>query len=682
MAPETKQCKLLICNCENTMNLDARKLRTALELEEAPVIHTHLCRSQIESYNSSLKNEDELLVACTQEAPLFRELAEEAGRPVPRFVNIRERAGWTSQKQDVHPKIASLLKEAQLPNQPAGMRSVVSEGICLVYGAGQNALDVANELSERLSVSAVLTDATDALPPTVANVPVYSGKIRHVKGSIGGFDLVVDGYAPMIPSSKDKIEFVMPRDGAQSRCDLILDISGGNPLFPAHDRRDGYFFVDPSHPAAIARAMFQISDLVGEFEKPIYVTYDESICVHGRSGIIGCSNCIDNCPVSAITPDGDTVVIDGLICGGCGNCSASCPTGAVSYDYPKRQELIERIQTVLGSFKRARGKGGIILIHDESHGSALISMIARLGRGLPANVIPMPVYTATQIGHEVLLSAFASGADKVFLLASPEKQSENTVLETQINLANRFLKEMGYGEDKSTLIVERDPDCVEDFLYSHLSSADTLCLDHEAVGGKRDIAHLVLSKLNDNAQIRLENLELPENSPYGRIIIDKQKCTLCLACVSACPTGAISDNPDSPQLRFTERACVQCGLCRKTCPESAITLKAQYNFLSSAFSPEVLNEQEPFDCIRCGKPFGTKASVEHILSVLEGKHSMYANSDQAKVIQMCDDCRVETMAESNDDPFKLGERPKIRTVEDYINIDVESADGNLKEPSD
>jgi hypothetical protein len=45
-------------------------------------------------------------------------------------------------------------------------------------------------------------------------------------------------------------------------------MSGGTPLFADAQRRDGFLHVDPSHPAAVARAMFKVTDLVGEFEKP------------------------------------------------------------------------------------------------------------------------------------------------------------------------------------------------------------------------------------------------------------------------------------------------------------------------------------------------------------------------------------------------------------------------------
>ncbi len=70
-----------------------------------------------------------------------------------------------------------------------------------------------------------------------------------------------------------------------------------------------------------------------------------------------------------------------------------------------------------------------------------------------------------------------------------------------------------------------------------------------------------------------------------------EACTLCLSCVSAsCPTGALSDNPDRPMLRFTEDACVQCGLCEKTCPENVITLKPQIDFRAVTASPRILKE--------------------------------------------------------------------------------------------
>jgi Fe-S-cluster-containing hydrogenase component 2 len=136
--------------------------------------------------------------------------------------------------------------------------------------------------------------------------------------------------------------------------------------------------------------------------------------------------------------------------------------------------------------------------------------------------------------------------------------------------------------------------------------------------------------------------------------------------VGACPAAALSDNPDLPQVRFTEQACVQCGLCQVTCPEKVISLEPRYNFTPAAMTAEVLNEAEPFNCVRCGKVIGAKTTVERVIAELKGKHSMFQTEDQARLIEMCDNCRVEIMAEQSNDPFKSGERPRIRTTEDYL----------------
>jgi ferredoxin len=160
---------------------------------------------------------------------------------------------------------------------------------------------------------------------------------------------------------------------------------------------------------------------------------------------------------------------------------------------------------------------------------------------------------------------------------------------------------------------------------------------------------------------------LPERAPFGAVEIDTAGCTLCLACVSACPTGALSDDPERPTLRFIEDACVQCGLCRATCPEKVISLKPQLDFRASMASARILKEEEPFCCTRCGKPFGVKSTIERVISRLEGSHWMYqGGTDRLDVIRMCDDCRVAVVSEQDFDPYGAPPRPHPRTTEDYL----------------
>lgn len=675
----TPRPRILLCNCQRTMRLDAKRIAG---IDDDTPIHSHLCRSQLAAFETALAGDAPLLVACTQEAPLFSEIAEDAGRHDDvGFVNIRERAGWCDSGTDPHPKIAALLAEAQLSSEPAPLHAVESDGVCLVYGAGQQALDTARALEGRLTVSLLLTDAEDLLLPPVLDVPVHRGRIRNVTGSLGGFSVTVDDYAQMLPSSRQAPEFDLARDGARSSCALILDLSGDTPLVTAPDKRDGNLRADPKDPAAVARAMFDISDMVGSFEKPRYVGYAPEICAHGRSGKTGCHKCLDACPAGAIESAGDTITIDPGICGGCGSCAAHCPTGAIAYQYPKRSDLIGRIQTLLLTYHDAGGQDPVLLLHDQTHGLDLISALSRQGAGLPGNVLPLGVHAVSGFGHDALLAAVLAGARRLVVLASPKLAGELDPLRAEIDLATALLAGMGYPADHLfDIALETDPDA----LPAHLSltgPAPALPGSLFApVGGKRDVARSAIARLLDQAPAPAEIIALPDSAPYGRIRIDAEGCTLCLACVSSCPANALADNPEKPQVSLTEAACVQCGLCAATCPENVITLEPRYNSAPSAMRPVVLHEEEPALCASCGKPFGTKSSIARIREKLSGKHWMFQRADQIALIDMCDDCRISAQWTMPDTPLRGGARPRPVTTDDYLAAREElSADDFLKE---
>ena len=124
----------------------------------------------------------------------------------------------------------------------------------------------------------------------------------------------------------------------------------------------------------------------------------------------------------------------------------------------------------------------------------------------------------------------------------------------------------------------------------------------------------------------------------GAITVAKDRCTLCLSCVSACPAGALQDNPQLPQLRFLEKNCVQCGLCATTCPEDAITLQPRLLLTPERAQLRVLAETQPWSCVRCSKPFGTLKAIEAMLERLSG-HAMF-QGEALERLKMCSDCRV------------------------------------------
>jgi len=157
---------------------------------------------------------------------------------------------------------------------------------------------------------------------------------------------------------------------------------------------------------------------------------------------------------------------------------------------------------------------------------------------------------------------------------------------------------------------------------------------------KRSTLDMALDHLIAHAPATVpEAIELPRSgSPFGSLVVNTDTCTLCLSCVSACPASALQDNPERPQLKFIEKNCVQCGLCAVTCPEDAITLQPRLLLTPQRKEARVLNETQPYQCIRCGKPFGTLKAIESMLGKLAG-HAMFQGA-AADRLKMCSDCRV------------------------------------------
>ncbi|WP_272003067.1 4Fe-4S binding protein [Roseovarius sp. ZX-A-9] len=641
---------LLICDCLGTQSIDAAALSAASGLE-CSRLHTGLCQSQIDLAAKALATGD-VIIACQQEASRFADLAEDIGAPVPDFVDLRDRAGWTADTADTTAKMAALVAEAALTHPTPKVVDVVSDGVCLIIGAPEAAFAAAEKLADFLAVTVLVPEAADL--PVTRNFDCCIGQLRRASGTLGQFQVSIDAFQQVLPGGRGAPTLTEPRDGAQSQCDLILDLTGDTPLFPAPEKRDGYLRADPASLPAVSDAILAASQMVGTFEKPLHIRLEPSLCAHSRAEKPACSNCLNVCPTGAILPAGEHVSIDPLICAGCGACSAVCPSGAISYDAPPVDHVFCRIGTLATAYRKAGGQDGALLVHD-AHGAEMIRLAARFGNGLPAHVIPLEIDALAMFGHAEMLAALASGFAAVDILLAPK--SDRDVLQAQADLAAAI----GAG-DAVTLLDISDPDALSDHLYDRAVRTVQVTPPILPQGSRRQITRLAAKALMPDAQIT----PLPAHAPYGAVLVDTDACTLCLACVSLCPSGALVDNPDMPQLRFQEDACLQCGLCTNVCPEAAITLQPQMNLTDAALSQVVLNEEEPFACVECGSLFGVKSTVEKIMEKLSGNHAMFANPAAARMIQMCDNCRVQAQFHSTDNPFTGAERPRVRTTEDYL----------------
>jgi ferredoxin len=329
---------------------------------------------------------------------------------------------------------------------------------------------------------------------------------------------------------------------------------------------------------------------------------------------------------------------------------------------------MRKLRVLLTSYREAGGAHPVLLLHDEAHGAALIDALARHGDGLPANVLPVAVNEITQVGLEAIAAAFAYGASAMRFLLRGRARHDMAGLMKTIALADPILEGLGFGIGRVTTIETDDPDFLGETLRAAVvQEPSPRPASFTAVGPKRDVMRLALRELHRAAPAPVDVIALPQGAPFGKVELNVEGCTLCLSCVSACPTGALLDDPERPMLRFAEDACVQCGLCAATCPEKVITLMPQLDFRAATASARVLKQEEPFHCIRCDKPFGVKSTIERVAAKLEGRHWMFkGQARRLDVIKMCDTCRVAAVSEEDFDPYGAPARPAPRTTEDYL----------------
>ncbi len=423
--------------------------------------------------------------------------------------------------------------------------------------------------------------------------------------------------------------------GQTIKADLILDLSP-QPMLTMALKPPGYFSLSASRDDT-EQLKNKLVDMIGTFEKPRYFDYNESACAHGRSGQAGCTRCIDACPAEAIISLLDKISVDPFRCQGGGICATVCPSGAIRYAYPKSEDLLTQVRLLIRTYLNEGGIAPDLVFATEAEQQ-------RAQHALPTAFV-MLVEEVASVGPEIWLSALSWGAKSVRLFdldAMPA--SARLALELNIDMVQAILPALSYPATAISLLMD-----TSELITTKSMPRDRKTSPHTALSDKRQAFYMALNHLATSAEQTAEQaktvVSLPVGSMFGEVLVNKESCTLCMSCVSACPANALQDGREKPQLGFIEAKCLQCGICESTCPENAISIAPRLLLKAEDRNKrQLLHEEEPFCCISCGKPFATKSGISTVLEKLSG-HYMFADERATNRLKMCSDCRVIDMAE-------------------------------------
>jgi len=515
---------------------------------------------------------------------------------------------------------------------PTSLISFLSHGRVLITGDHGAAMAAAKRLDEALAVTLLVPGDGNPATITADGFTVVRGGRPQVSGSLGDFRVSFGDTG----DADDPPTVAML---TQARFDLVLDV--GDPPLLRHEVPPPGYYAPRGDADALERAIEELPDMRGEFEKPKYFVYDPEICAHGRRGIRGCTRCLEVCPAWAITSIGEQVSVDPNLCQGFGSCASVCPTGAISYAYPGSGDLLGYLRTVLRGYRDAGGNDPLLVFFDHTSADPVQRAASE---ALPENALPIELEEVGSLGMDAWLTCLAYGARRLLILTGAHTpQSILDLLAREIGITDALLEGMGYPRGVVQVVDARDAAAVHDAARSGPGLSVARAARFAPPPEKPLLLRAAINHLLEHAPAPKKTVSLPAGAVFGRVKVDAAACTLCMSCVAVCPTAALCEGQGLPQLNFVERSCVQCGMCEKACPENAITLEARFLYDDKERSARrLLHEEPPMCCIACGKPFATRSMVKAMAQKLEN-HWMFQSEAERRRLEMCDVCRVKDL---------------------------------------
>lgn len=336
----------------------------------------------------------------------------------------------------------------------------------------------------------------------------------------------------------------------------------------------------------------------------------------GDSGY--CHKCSDVCQSFGVFRDDKKgeIVLSSPDCIACGDCVSVCPTGALQRESESLESLTYQAQMY---------KGSIPILHAKSHSKEVIAALRSS---------PNPLALPFVLGQPHILNVTS-------LLSIVQESGAMAIVYAQ---PSEFVRE---GVDSFNALCEAifGTKCVllahdEAELCACLQEARVLDCVHYTYTPRADEGAKEIFSQRAYAWVRGGAFGRVSMQHSGNVLIDSQKCTLCLSCVDACNTKALINEGSSFSLLFKQSLCTGCGYCADTCAEQVIRIESNVlDAQSESFAYEQKAYDEPFKCVECGKVFATTKSIKKIKDIL--LPTMAGDTIKQRGLECCGDCKIK-----------------------------------------